>query len=410
MLVSLAEWNSSLRQTDLDIEFVESADRKFPIQCDNCIKIVRESLVDSHKRFGEFRPIKQDREGYITAAEIAFETRINGLDHLTSLLSHEIGHGMGLWDCYSCKSQSTVMNLDKVFRRNMALTPTLCDMATVVSGYSRQPSLNHPAMVVSDALDEKTEDEIFGPEGVVESQSPPEIELTAEDMAEIQSVLSNEEEMRDVLKNYSFKRDVLIQTVDEKGNVSGEFHRISQLIFDDQGRRIERVLSFPKPDLKKLKITKEDVEDLAGAQPFGPETGRLGEYRFVPAGVETVDGKDLRIFKIYPKDLAAAIRSRTRMFVGTIWTAMDSHEIVQMRGKSVPEGKQRFPTFETYRSVSLENRLLPSRTFADETLHFPSAKIHIRMTITYSDYKIFKATLKIVDVDVDADLEKPPGR
>jgi len=53
----------------------------------------------------------------------------------------------------------------------------------------------------------------------------------------IQAFTAKEGEFRRALNNYSFKRDALIQSIGMGGQVMGEYHRVSNFTFDDQGNR-----------------------------------------------------------------------------------------------------------------------------------------------------------------------------
>ena len=50
------------------------------------------------------------------------------------------------------------------------------------------------------------------------------------------------------------------------GQVVGEYHRVSDFTFDDQGNRFEKINFFPMPTFPAM--TQEDLEDLGGVNPF----------------------------------------------------------------------------------------------------------------------------------------------
>src|ERR1041384_7596312 len=53
----------------------------------------------------------------------------------------------------------------------------------------------------------------------------------------IRSFTAKEAHFRKALNTYSFKRDALIQSIGMGGQVIGEYHRVSNFTFDDQGNR-----------------------------------------------------------------------------------------------------------------------------------------------------------------------------
>src|SRR6185503_13555869 len=80
-----------------------------------------------------------------------------------------------------------------------------------------------------------------------------------------------EAEFRRALNLYSFKRDALLQSIGMGGQVIGEYHRVSQFTFDDQGNRYEKISYFPMSTMDAGTITTEDIDDLGGINPFALE-------------------------------------------------------------------------------------------------------------------------------------------
>src|SRR5947209_9665214 len=146
-----------------------------------------------------------------------------------------------------------------------------------------------------------------------------------------------------------FKRDVVIQTIGLGGQITGEYRRVSTFSFDDAGNRYEKIVFFPMPTLNELQVTQEDLENLGGIQPFALEASQIGQYKFTYVGTDNIDELDLYVFDVGPKVMPDARRTRDRYFQGRIWVDQRDLQIVKVKGKAVPEGKQRFPIFETYR-------------------------------------------------------------
>jgi hypothetical protein len=227
--------------------------------------------------------------------------------------------------------------------------------------------------------------------------------LTDAEKAELESslptLLNIETETMEELNNYTFKRDVLIQTIDSKGRVSGEYRRVSDLVFDDSGARIERGLSVSKPTFRRLKITPEYVEDFSGAQLKGFELSKRDHYRIEPFMTDVINGVGMRVYRITPLNLNAERVAQARVFYGFAWVDEKTGKIIKIKGCALPDDKQRYPMFETQREVVDGVHFFPARTIADDYLVFPSQTIHIRMLITYSDYKRFSSRVKITEVE-----------
>ena len=210
--------------------------------------------------------------------------------------------------------------------------------------------------------------------------------------------------VRDSMNQHMFKRDVLLQTIGPNGEVNGNYIRRSQFVFDDRGNRIERVLYHPAPSLQKMKITKEDIQDLAGAQLLGIDVTEQSKYRLTFVGPETLDNRSVFAIDITPHVKPNPHKMRERFFVGRIWIDAKTFQIFKVRGKVEPQGKQRFPTFQTWRETPQGELLFPTRTHADDILRFPQFDVHYRVQVKYYDYKLFAGKVTIKDIDPDAEI------
>src|SRR6266498_2646399 len=223
----------------------------------------------------------------------------------------------------------------------------------------------------------------------------------------INSFAAKETEFRQALNNYSFKRDALVQTVGIGGQITGEYHRISQFVFDDKGTRYEKITYFPPATLTEISVTQEDIEDLGGVQPFALEASKIDQYNFRYIGPERLDELNTYVFEVSPKVLPKKVSER--FFQGRIWVDDQDLQIVKVRGKGVPEGNQRFPVFETYRQQVDGHYWFPTYTYADDELIFPKGNsVHVRMLVRYTDYKRFQSKVKIVDVADSEELKSQP--
>lgn len=230
----------------------------------------------------------------------------------------------------------------------------------------------------------------------------------------IHTFATKEEEFRTVLNNYSFKRDAVVQTIAFGGQISGEYHRVSRFVFDDGGKRYEKILFFPIPTLTEIVITPEDLEDLNSVQLFAISPARLHEYEFAYVGKERIDELDLHVFDVTPKVLNDKKRlkeiekSKTpvRFFKGRVWVDDRDFQIVKARGKGEPEvGDQRFPTFETYRENIDGRYWFPTYTYADDELVFKSGQVvRVRMRIKFTDFERLKGKARVIEEGDPGDI------
>ena len=224
----------------------------------------------------------------------------------------------------------------------------------------------------------------------------------------IRGFTTKETEFRQALNQYAFKRDATVQTVGLGGEITGEYHRVSQFVFDDQGNRYEKITYFPTPTLTEISVTQEDIDDLGGIQPFALEASKLSQYNFTFVGPEHVDELDTYVFDVGPKAMPHPEKSKERYFQGRIWVDARDLQIVKVRGKGVPEGKQRFPLFETYREQIDGRYWFPTYTYADDHLVFQNGQaVHVRMLVKYTDFQRFSSKVKITEVDEAAPTSTP---
>ncbi len=214
----------------------------------------------------------------------------------------------------------------------------------------------------------------------------------------IRKFTAKETEFRHALNSYAFKRDALIQELGMGGQVIGEYHRVSDFTFDDQGTRYEKINFFPMPTFQAMTMTQEDLEDLGGVNPFALEAAKLSQYNFKFVGKERIDELDLYVFDVAPKVMPK--KSTERMFVGRIWVDDRDLQVVKSKGKGVPETKtNKFPVVETYREQIDGKYWFPIYAYADDDIVFDSgADLRIRMRVKYTDYMIGHGKVTITEI------------
>lgn len=206
----------------------------------------------------------------------------------------------------------------------------------------------------------------------------------------VSTFTAKETEFRNALAQYSFKRDALFQTFGAGKQISGEYHRTSQLLLDDTGKRFEKLLLFPTPTLSGIGISAEDLDDLGGAPLFALEASRANFYNFKYVGQERIDDFDLHVFDVSPKTPPDPKKLKDRFFQGRIWVDVQDPLIVKTRGKGVPEPKYgAYPTVEIIREEIEKGVWFPTYAYADEELMLVNGGgvVKLRMRVQYSDFK-----------------------
>ena len=207
--------------------------------------------------------------------------------------------------------------------------------------------------------------------------------------AVIQKFGAAESVTKQARQHYTFKQDVLMQTL-SGAEVTGEFHELTSVSYDDKGRRKEEVTFAAQSSLRGIQLTAEDVEDVRVFMPLLLTTEDLAQYRLTYAGQQHVDDLDTYVFHVEPKKE----EKDRRYFQGRIWVDAQDFQIVKVCGKSGPEKIPRkknqrpdlHPTFVTYSQQVDGRNWFPAYTRSDETLRFKTGSVRVRETIKYTAY------------------------
>jgi len=228
----------------------------------------------------------------------------------------------------------------------------------------------------------------------------------------IQRFAAKEAEFKREWGKYTYRQDVKVQTL-EGNSPDGEYHQVSDMVFNDQGKRIERVVFAPQSSLRRISMTQEDFDDIQNRFPFALTTQDLPDYRITYAGQQKEDELDTYVFDVAPREI---VKGR-RYFQGRIWVDKQDFQIVKSKGRVVPDvrgkkgsGENLFPEYETYYEEIDGKYWFPTYTRADDMLHFSTGDVHIRIVERYSNYRRFGSDVKITyeGQDISKGDEKKP--
>jgi hypothetical protein len=221
----------------------------------------------------------------------------------------------------------------------------------------------------------------------------------------IRHFATKEKEFQGARDQYTYRQDVRVITPDD----SGEYHEIFDVLFDDQGKRLENVVFAPQSSLAMISMSPEDVDDIRHRLPFVLTSDEIPEYQILYVGQQQQDELHCYVFDLAPKEIV----SKKRYFQGRIWVDDRDFQIVKTYGKTVPDIRKKkgqenlFPKFTTWREQIDGKYWFPTYTKADDTLHFSSGDVRIREIVKYSDYKRFGSNVKITFEGQE--VKKAPG-
>jgi hypothetical protein len=215
----------------------------------------------------------------------------------------------------------------------------------------------------------------------------------------IQKFAEKEAIFKEARNYYTYTQSVSVETLDGD-TVDGQFKETTDVLYDDEGKRIENVTYAPMNTLTRVTLTKEDFDDFRNHLPFVLTTEDLPEYNILYAGRQHVDELDTYVFDVAPKKVDKK-EGGPRFFQGRIWVDNRDFQIVKTCGKNVPDihkkdSENLSPKFVTYREQVDGQYWFPTYTRADDFLHFKSGDVHIRETLKYTNYKRFGVKTRII--------------
>jgi hypothetical protein len=132
---AIDHWNAALTGMDIDVSFAFGGERDGTQSFERTITIRRGSTYQNHRHLAEIYPTFRTSE-YLFSALIIIDKGVSDRDTLASVLTHELGHSLGMDDCPRCQRGTTIMALYRGRNQgNDTDSPTTCDRATVARRY-----------------------------------------------------------------------------------------------------------------------------------------------------------------------------------------------------------------------------------------------------------------------------------
>ena len=119
----------------------------------------------------------------------------------------------------------------------------------------------------------------------------------------VQKFTEHEEEYRKERENYTYTQFFVFQTIDEDGQVDGEYRMTSDILFTPAAKRYEKVIEAPASTIQRITMEQQDFDDIEKVWPLVLTTDELPKYDVKYVGRERVDELGTYVFDIEPKKL-----------------------------------------------------------------------------------------------------------
>jgi hypothetical protein len=139
----MEQWNVWSEQVGAGIRYDFAGEVGQHENGEGCLTLTRiEIMKGTNNRYYAYFFPTRNPDGSIRSAQITFDFKTTDMTALKSIVAHELGHGMGLWDCKSCKGKSTIMNgFQGVNQGNGLVAPSACDIQVVKTLFDQERRL-----------------------------------------------------------------------------------------------------------------------------------------------------------------------------------------------------------------------------------------------------------------------------
>jgi hypothetical protein len=140
LFAAMESWNAVASESGARVKFSYAGEVDRTADCQSCLTVTRREVhKHDRKHYAFFNPLRQDSDGLLISAWIDFDFSTTNPQALQGYMAHELGHGMGLWDCTTCKKKKTIMNgFPGINRNNGLVQPSNCDVEVVKEIYQLQ--------------------------------------------------------------------------------------------------------------------------------------------------------------------------------------------------------------------------------------------------------------------------------
>ena len=190
------------------------------------------------------------------------------------------------------------------------------------------------------------------------------------------------------LRGYTYYAELTIETVSQADIVTGKYYRFSQISFDRDGNRQEKIFDNTSTLPEAVYIGTNAANNLTRVYQFivSPET--LSQYEFNYVGREKIDELNTYVFDVKPKvKLPDPDKSNERFLKGRVWIDDQDLCVVKVAGEALPEqSAHRTPRFETY-FQNYDKYWFPAYASADDTVRMRGHSTRVIVKVRFTSYK-----------------------
>jgi hypothetical protein len=200
--------------------------------------------------------------------------------------------------------------------------------------------------------------------------------MTAQDF--VREVAVKEAAFVRALGGYGYTIEASVQTLAGDA-VDGEYRQVATVGFDATGPRRE-IADGSVNTLKRIKFADRDLDALRDAFILTPDRVVSGDI--VYSGRQRMGEFNASLFDVLPRNPTGEIRG----FEGRTWVRAREDAVMRLCGRS--RGSPIAPLrFEVVRALVDQQYWFPVLIRADEAALVGDDKVHVRVTVKYSNYK-----------------------
>lgn len=137
VILAVQNWDASATENGSHVRFTFRGLTRQTRTAHGDMTIIRKTVYDKKRRQRALLEAhSRQRDRFIDYALILVDPSVQNTGMLTNVVAHELGHSLGLLDCYQCRNLSTAMGLLKAGDESNGIEgPTSCDKREVMMAY-----------------------------------------------------------------------------------------------------------------------------------------------------------------------------------------------------------------------------------------------------------------------------------